>query len=81
MPSQKTAEKPASKTEELIEVTANRAFAVNYSKEELAKMKADDKEHRDFKGNTKLINKDESAFISKETAKKLQKAGVISINL
>jgi len=81
MPSQKTAEKKVEKPVETISVIANRAFAVEYSKQELKEMQGKDKERRSFDGMTKLINQGEKAEISKEDAKKLQKAGVIQIEL
>ena len=79
MPSPKTAEKE--KKIETVMVIANRKFAVDYSAEEIKKMGANDKEKRSFVGMTKLIEPGEKAEISKEMAKKLQKAGVIQIAL
>jgi len=85
MPSQKTAEKkaekPIEKKIETVTVIANRKFAVDLSKEEVKRLQADDKDHRSFEGMTKLIEPGEKADISKEIAKKLQKAGVIQIAL
>ena len=77
MPSQKTAEPK----EELIEVTALKKFAVEYSKEELKKMQANDKEKRSFAGATKMIEIGKSALVTKEVAKKLQNAGAAKVKL
>jgi len=84
MPSQmtaKTVEKKIEKKEELVKVIANRTFAVEYSKEEIKQMRLEDKEKRSFVGATRNIMPGEKAEISKEIAKKLQKAGVIQIEL
>jgi len=78
MPSQKTAEAPK---EQLIEVTAVRKFAIDYSPEELKALQADDKEGLDQTGMTKKIEAGKTAKIPKEMAKTLQEAGVIKINL
>ena len=77
MPSQKTAEK----TEELIEITAVRKFAVEYSAAELKKMQGEDKEKRSHKGMARMIEIGESAEVTKETAKKLTDAGAAKVKL
>ena len=77
MPSQKTAEKK----EDKIEITAVRTFAVDYMPEELKKMQGEDKEKRSHKGMAKLIEPGKSAFVSRETAKKLTDSGAAKVKL
>ena len=79
MPSQKTAEKP--KVPDMIEVVAVRKFAVEYTPEELKKMQGKDKEKRSHIGLTRMIEVDDSAFVTKEVAKKLQDAGAVKVKL
>ena len=89
MPSQKTAEKTAEKTvekpklveEPLIEVLTLKPFGKLFSKEEAAKKKAADRENRDYSKDTYTTKKGDIVFVSKEDAKKLQKAGAIEIVL
>jgi len=77
MPSQKTAKPEV----DLINVIAVRTFAVEHTAEEIKNMQLLDKDNKSFKGMTRLINKGESASICKADAKKLQKAGVVQIEL
>jgi hypothetical protein len=64
-----------------VEVEAIRAFAVDYTKDELEKLQARDKNGRSYAGATKRIEPGQTARISRSMAKKLQKSGVISIAL
>ena len=77
MPSQKTAEKPV----EMIEITAVRKFAVEYTLAELKAMQSGDKERRSHTGLTKMIEIGESAEVTKEVAKKLTNAGAAKVKL
>ena len=73
----KTVTKPA----DLIEITAVRKFAVDYTKEELKTMQSGDKENRPHIGLTKMIEIGESVFVTKDTAKKLTNAGAAKVKL
>lgn len=77
MPSPKTAEKTEDK---LIKVIAVRKFAVDFTAEELAKMKGNDG-GRSQKGMTKIIDVGESASIPKKMAETLQECGAVKIKL
>jgi len=81
MPSQKTAEKQVEKKEELIEITAIRGFAVEYSAVELKTMQSEDKEKRSHIGVTKMITPGNSALVTKTVAKKLQDCGAAKVKL
>lgn len=81
MPSPKTASKPEAPKEELIEVTAVRKFAVEYSPAELKAMQGSDKEKRSFAGLSRMIEIGKSAFVTKEIASKLQDAGAVKVKL
>jgi len=83
MPSVKAAKNPEKlKVDEpLIEITAVRKFAVDYAKEELKKMQADDKDNRSMEGMTKMIEVGGSARVTKEVAKKLQDCGAAKVTL
>ena len=80
MPSQKTAEEPKVK-EDLIEITAVRKFAVDFTKEELKKMQGEDKDKRSHIGLAKMIEIGGSATVPKSVAKKLQDAGAAKVKL
>jgi len=79
MPSPKTAEKPTET--KLINVKAIRKFAMDFSAEELKKIKDSDKHGRDMKGMTKMIEEGETASIPKKMAEILQEAGAVKIVL